>query len=276
MGANTKIEWTDITDNIIVVEDGGWWCRRISPGCDHCYAEALNQNPFFGGNKLPYRGAPPNLQLREDIVNAWAKQRKPKKHFVASMTDVFGEWVPRWMIFMFLDGMSAAPLQTFQVLTKRPDVMLREISAWLDATGHESLPPNIWPGVTVENQEWADKRRALFEAVPGRVKFVSYEPALGPVNWTGWEFVSQIISGGESGKGARPAHPDWFRATRDWCAENPKAYFHKQNGEFQLADQPHVYDKEIVTSYGTFLHIGKKAAGRLLDGREWSESPVVK
>src|SRR5262245_55416460 len=116
----TNIEWTDVTDNIIVAEGGGWWCRRISPGCDHCYAEEINQNPFFGGNKLPYRGASPALKLREEIIGGWARQKKSKKHFVASMTDIFGEWVPREMVFKFLDGMLRAPRQTFQLLTKRP------------------------------------------------------------------------------------------------------------------------------------------------------------
>src|SRR5262245_62535311 len=128
MSTTTSIEWTDITDNIIVVEGGGWWCRRISPGCDHCYAEALNQNTFFGGNKLPYRGTAPSLKLRTEIIDGWARLRKPKKHFVSSMTDIFGEWVSREMIFAFLDGMRAAPLQTFQLLTKRPAVMLSEVN----------------------------------------------------------------------------------------------------------------------------------------------------
>jgi protein gp37 len=283
---------------------GGWWCRRISPGCDHCYAEGINQNSFFGGNGMPYRGAPPILRLRQEVIDSWARQRKPKKHFVESMSDVFGEWVPRWMIFQFLDGMAAAPKQTFQLLTKRPDVMLREVRAWLEARGLDSLPPNIWPGVTVENQEWADKRRASFEAVPAQTKFVSYEPALGPVNWGGWEFVSQIIGGGESGKGARPAHPGWFHSTRDWCIANLKAYFHKQHGEFAhwqdiarhdfqrltwvepdwFSDKmPGVWiEPDGRTSQRTdnddaeFVYrVGKARAGRLLDGREWNEFPEV-
>src|SRR5262245_32417058 len=95
----TGIEWTDVTDNIIRAENGGWWCRKISPGCENCYAEQINLNPFFGGNKRPYRGAPPTLELREDIIESWARQKKSKKHFVASMTDIFGEWMPQDIIF---------------------------------------------------------------------------------------------------------------------------------------------------------------------------------
>lgn len=280
----TTIEWTDVTDNIIVVEGGGWWCRRISPGCDHCYAEALNQNSFFGGNGKPYRGAAPVLKLREDIVDSWARQRKAKKHFVASMTDVFGEWVPRWMIFRFLDGMAMAPRQAFQLLTKRADVMAREIRAWLTTRGYDRLSSHIWLGVTVENQEWADKRRDSFKSIPAQTKFVSYEPALGPVNWAGWEFVSQIISGGESGKGARPAHPDWFRITRDWCRSHEKAFFHKQNGEFldfehlgeswnTLSDKQR--ENQVFLDGLTMIRVGKARAGRLLDGIEWNQMPEV-
>jgi protein gp37 len=299
--AQSKIEWTDVTDNIIIAASGGWWCRRISPGCDHCYAEAVNRNRFFGGNGLPYRGAPPALRLRQEIIDSWARQRTPKKHFVASMTDVCGDWVPRWMIFQYLDGMTAAPRQTFQLLTKRADVMLREVSAWLDARGRKSLPPNIWPGVTVENQEWANKRRVSFEAVPAKTKFVSYEPALGPVNWAGWEFVSQIIAGGESGPQARPAHPAWFHRTRDWCARNKKAFFFKQHGEFAhwqdlaryengkwvepdwfSSDMPGVWiDPDGRTAHRTdddaaeFVYrVGKVRAGRMLDGVEWNQQPA--
>jgi protein gp37 len=301
--AQSKIEWTDVTDNIIVVESGGWWCRRISPGCDHCYAEGINQNKFFGGNGFAYRGAPPALKLREDIIEGWARQRKPKKHFVSSMTDVFGDWVPQWMIFRILDGMVAAPRQTFQLLTKRPGVMLREVRAWLASRGLDRLPSNIWAGVTVENQEWADKRREDFEAIPAATKFVSYEPALGPVNWAGWEFLSQIISGGESGKGARPSHPGWFHATRDWCIANHKAYFHKQHGEFAhwqdiarydlqnltwvepewfSEDMPGVWiEPDGRTSQRTdnddaeFVYrVGKVRAGRMLDGVEWNQQPA--
>ena len=174
---------------------------------------------------------------------------------------------------------------TFQVLTKRPDRMAsllnsphfrkmvaqaayRHAHDRVDAGDrHDRIMdgamwplPNVWAGTSVENQEWADKRQAHFEATPAAVKFVSYEPALGPVDWTGWEFVDQIIGGGESGPSARPAHPDWFRETRDFCAENKIAYFHKQNGEFAPG--------EIA---GDYLNPDKRAKGMsLFDGR-WDE-----
>src|SRR4051812_21118329 len=106
---STAIQWTDETDNIIVAQDGGWWCRKISVGCTNCYAAKLNQSSYFHGNKLPYSGEAPPLKLRTELIESWARQRKAKKHFVASMTDVFGEWVPREWQYTMLDGARNAP-----------------------------------------------------------------------------------------------------------------------------------------------------------------------
>ncbi|MBE9003253.1 DUF5131 family protein, partial [Nostoc sp. LEGE 12447] len=123
----TNIEWADLTDNIIRAKRGGWWCQKISDGCKNCYSEKLNQNSFFGGNKQPYSGQPPELVLDTEAIRKWRFQRKPKKHFVSSMTDVFGEWIPRSWQHEILDGMFVAPKQIFQILTKRPEVMLSSI-----------------------------------------------------------------------------------------------------------------------------------------------------
>ncbi len=295
MGKKSNIEWTDDTDNIIVAEGGGWWCRMISEGCVNCYAAKLNLNAFYGGNGRAYSGKAPPLVLREDILTGWARQTRARLHFVASMTDVFGEWVPREMQFKFLDAMAAAPNQIFQVLTKRAEVMRSATQAWCDARGQQDLPANIWCGVSVENQEWADARLDAFRAVPALFKFVSYEPALGPVDWRGWDFVSQIISGGESGPGARPSHPNWHRNTRDWCADNGVAYFFKQWGEWLVLDRipqenrkgfngelryvsydgkTHLPDHAPCSSY-LVQRVGKKAAGRTLTDREWNQFPAM-
>ncbi|MDZ8140487.1 MAG: DUF5131 family protein [Nostoc sp. DedQUE04] len=101
----TNIEWANLTDNIIRAKRGGWWCQKISEGCKNCYSEKLNQNSFFGGNKQPYSGQPPELVLDTETIRKWGFQRKPKKHFVSSMTDVFGEWIPRSWQHEMLDGM---------------------------------------------------------------------------------------------------------------------------------------------------------------------------
>lgn len=246
---STLIEWTDVTDNIIAAEGGGWWCRKISPGCANCYAAKLNQNSFYGGNKLAYTGAAPNLLLRQEIIDGWQKQRKPKKHFVASMTDVFGDWVPQEWVNRMLVGMVVAPKQIFQVLTKRPDVALERINDFLKVAGADKLPENIWIGTSVENQKCADRRIQQLLNIPASVRFLSCEPLLGAVDlWsaqyhtdgkhgltgavTSWSGhgVDWVIAGGESGSKARPMDAEWARSLRDQCKAAGVPFFMKQMG----------------------------------------------
>jgi hypothetical protein len=130
-------------------------------------------------------------------------------------------------------------------------------------------------------------------AAAGWKTFVSYEPALGPVDWTGWEFLKQLISGGESGHKARPSHPDWHRGARDFADKHGIAYLFKQHGEFlpvetycDSGDYGHVVEAldgfgelregrhTVIEAYGQqFVKVGKKAAGRLLDGVEHNGYP---
>ena len=319
MADNSKIEWTDQTDNIIVVKGGGHWCRKKSDGCANCYAEQLNNNSFFGGNHLPYKGQPPVLELRRDIIEKWARQRKPKKHFVASMTDVFGEWVKRAWQFEFLDGMLAAPLQTFQVLSKRANVLLKTVRLWMAARGITRPPANIWLGFTAENQKEFDRRWQDMKplAVMGWTIFVSCEPLLGPIilpeDFLELGNRAQVIVGGESGKNARPMHPDWTRQLRSQCVAAGVPFFFKQWGEWapikpalkdswEKAGRPPVNNFIKADKWGVLMpdgrfflggkgmqmrdllhpecqqhmlyRVGKKVAGRLLDGRAWDEFPV--
>lgn len=281
----TKIEWTDETDNVIVVrgEDGkphGWYCQKVSPGCANCYAESVNGSAFFKGNGLKYRvpvdGVLPPLMLREEILAGWARKTAPKRRFINSMTDTFGEFVPEEWIFRILDAMTVAPSQTFQMLTKRCARAKEVIDHWLMTRGLQALPSNIWMGTSVENQEQADKRILYLLNIPARIRFLSMEPLLGPVDLRlvadvdGFEQVSDVlrgvvsldgqahsptpsirwvIVGGESGPHARPMHPDWVRSLRNQCGSSDVPFFFKQWG-------------------------GKHTAGRLLDGREWSEFPL--
>lgn len=290
MGEKTGIQWTDCTDNIIVAAGGGWWCRRRSAGCDHCYAETVNQNPFFGGNRQDYRGEPPPLVLRRDILAKWARQSKPRRHFVASMTDVLGEWVPRAWIFEYLDAMAAAPRQTFQLLTKREDVAEREINAWLLARGLTELPANIWIGFTVENQEYADRRIPFLLRIPARARFLSVEPMLGPVDLSDWligDILPQlhwVIVGGESGddddgNAKRPIQPlrvEWVRDLRDQCEAACVPFFFKQWGEHFPREQWEHNPLLVLPGdedAQEYERVGKRAAGRSLDGRPWDEFP---
>lgn len=245
MSNNTSIEWTDITDNIMQVATGGHYCCKVSPGCANCYAEKINQNAFFGGNGRKYAGPPPLMVLRQDIIDGWARMRLPKRHFVCSMTDIFGGWVSQGMATNFLRGMWRAPQQTFQVLTKRPEIALDRILAWLKFDGLSELPANIWIGTSVENQEWADRRIPVFLKIPAKTRFLSIEPLLGPVDLnlttinhdknchgpahTG-PSIDWLIIGGESGPKARACQVPWVRSLVEQGKAAGVATFVKQLG----------------------------------------------
>lgn len=260
----SNIEWTDETDNIIVAEGGGWWCRKCSEGCDNCYAEGVNDKSYFNGNHRKYSGAAPKLILKTDLIDGWARQTRPRRHFVASMTDVFGEWVPQEWISRFLDGMAAAPRQTFQVLTKRARRMRETVKVWLELRGLDRVPANIQLGVSVENQKWADIRINDLLQIPA-IHFLSCEPLIGAVSLDKWlkpesvhfngdksalddpafasafgKMISKVsghfsgidwvIVGGESGPKARPMHADWARSLRDQCQAAGVPFMFKQWG----------------------------------------------
>jgi len=309
----SNIEWTDETDNIITVEGGGWWCRKCSEGCDNCYAEGVNDMNYFHGNHRPYSGAAPQLKLKTDIIDGWARQRRPRRHFVASMTDVFGEWVIQEWINRFLDGMAAAPLQTFQVLTKRARRMRETVKVWLELRGFDRVPPNIQLGVSVENQKWADIRIDDLIQIPS-IRFLSCEPLIGALSLDKWlkpesfhfngdksalddpQFatafgkmissvagrysgIDWVIVGGESGPKARPMHSDWARSLRDQCQAAGVPFMFKQWGSH--IEVPAIQKKGdfgFSCTEGTFRtcvfrKINKKVAGRVLDGRTWDEFP---
>lgn len=254
----TKIEWTDVTDNIIVAEGGGWWCRKSSPACDNCYAERLNLSKYFGGNLREYKGQAPPLKLRRDIIESWPRQRKPKKHFVMSMSDVFGPWVPREWQFEMLNGMLTASLQTFQVLSKWSRLMWPCVLEWL-AGKKIPTPRNIWLGFTAENQEWFNHRWPFMRNLAhglGFTIFVSIEPMLGPVRLPD-DFLAlgdraQVIVGGESGPDARQMNVEWVRSIIEQCRAASVPCFVKQLGKYPVdmrSGEPEVPPYEFFLSH---------------------------
>jgi protein gp37 len=227
------IEWTDATWNFLT------GCSKISPGCDHCYAEALSKRLQASG-AFRYRNG---FQLTFhpdalDLPRTWAR---PRRIFVNSMSDLFHEDVPIDWIRRGFDVMAATPQHTYQILTKRAD-RLRRLAPLLQ------WPPNVWMGVSVENQVFAFRAKRLRQ-VPAAVRFLSVEPLLGPValDLAG---IDWVIVGGESGPAARPMNPEWARSVRDQCLAAGVAFFFKQWG----GRTP-------------------KAGGRTLDGRTWDEFP---
>ncbi len=236
MGSTSAIEWTEATWNPVT------GCTKVSPGCAHCYAEALTLRFHMGGRYLPGEAV---IQTRPERLSLPTKWREPRMIFVNSMADLFHQEVPTEFIQQVFDVMAANPRHTFQVLTKRHE-RLAELSESLP------FPSNVWVGVSVENQVWAKRRIPALRQVPAAVRFLSCEPLLGPLDLTGLlDGVHWVIAGGESGARARKANPDWVRDLRDACSAGQVPFFFKQWGG--------------RTS---------KAGGRELDGLYWSEMPV--
>lgn len=280
----TKIEWATHSWPVVT------GCSPVSSGCTNCYAARmaatrLKHHPRYAGLATIHKGKPKwtgLVHLNNDVLEQPLHWHKPALIFVASMGDLFHENVPAGFIYDVFRIMGIAKQHTFQILTKRPRRMRDFINAWSGGqifakASFSKLHPNIWLGISAENQATADECREYLRQCPAAVRFVSYEPALGPIDWAGWEFVDQIISGGESGPGARPSHPDWYRATRDFCQEHNIAYFFKQWGawthipsdtRYPLLAKLHWWpDRNLMG------RVGKKAAGRLLDGVEWNQMP---
>jgi protein gp37 len=305
MSNNSKIEWTNVTDNVFVVqgEDGkqhGWYCVHASPGCTNCYSERLNQSGFYNGNGLKYRvlpgGAPP-IMIRRDLIERWPRLGKPKMHFVNSMTDTFGEFIDDDMIFELFDGMAAVPSQIFQVLTKRAKRCADMVLKWLQRRQIERLPSNIWIGFSAEDQEWFDKRWHYMQKLYPMVQtlWVSAEPLLGPIELGLFkpayrqeqtqqlDMLKWIVVGGESGPNARPMNPRWARDLRDQCVTAGVPYFFKQYGEWappSATDEMYmkiacgdVGDMHIFEDRHVVYKVGKKTAGRVLDGQVWAQFP---
>ena len=187
---STNIQWTDETWNPIRAQHRetqamGWHCERISKGCENCYAETLNQRQRFGiGTGLPYTQPSRDkvdIVLDAGVLEKPLRWRKPRQVFVCSMTDLFGEWVPDVMLHRVFSVMALTPHITYQVLTKRPERMRDYLSSGVGAIADWPLP-NVWLGVSVEDQRAANKRIPILLDTPAAVRFLSCEPLLGPVD----------------------------------------------------------------------------------------------
>lgn len=253
MATQSKIEWCDATFNPVI------GCSRVSAGCDHCYAESMSRRygwVAWGGE----RRVTSDANWRKPV--AWNRRAASRgtRHlvFCASLADVFDNaWPPgvRERLFALI---AATPALTWLLLTKRPQNMARFLPAdWGDGY------PNVWLGVTAEHQLEYDRRWPIVADTPARCRFVSYEPALGPLTVNGrpdW-----IIWGGESGPGARRLDAAWVRAITLECVTRGIAVFGKQWGAY--ANNP------LVTEEGMPPHVarlrdppGHGKGGALLDG----------
>lgn len=257
MGANTKIEWAHHTFN-------PWWgCVRVSPACQHCYAEAFSkrigqtvwgvdaERRFFGD---AHWNEP--LKWDRQAREAGARHRV----FCASMADVFEVHtdrrvhaemqVARHRLWRLIE---ATPHLDWMLLTKRPENITT-----LTPGDWDQARRNVWFGTTVEDAPRLGRIDVL-RAVPAYVRFLSCEPLLAEIH-PPLHGIDLVICGGESGPGARPMRAEWARALRDECEAQGKAFHFKQWGDYDEHGRK----------------VGKAAAGRLLDGREWNQMPELR
>ncbi len=255
MAQASKIEWTGATWNPVV------GCRKVSPGCAHCYAERMSNRLAAMGRAAVRRGDNPgrtahygsvvdahgrwngSVFLDEDAVSDPLSWKLPRTIFVNSMSDLFHEDVPLDFIRSVFDVMARCPQHTFQVLTKRPHIAA-------EFSPHLPWAPNIWMGTSVESAPFTYRVQEL-RGTGARIKFLSVEPLLGPIPRLPLTGIDWVIVGGESGPGARPMKPEWVRPIRDRCRDRGVPFFFKQWGG-----------------------VNKKVAGRKLDRRQWDQMPV--
>jgi protein gp37 len=320
--AKSGIEWTDSTWSPVT------GCTKVSAGCDNCYAESIAHR--FAGTPAFPNGF--DVTLRPERLDQPLRWKRPRRIFVNSMSDLFHGDIPDEYIAKVFAVMALAPQHTFQILTKRHGRMRSLLNdAWwfetllpelihrlADGRGYEvRYPlPNVWLGVSVEDQKAADLRIPALLATPAAVRFISAEPLLGPVSLGSlepcdhkrqshidigcWRALDWVIAGGESGPNARPMHPDWARRLRDECQAAGTAFLFKQWGEWKPwngASDTHLLQTTgqlITRESGTMRsgpgrpqdlvdrghpgwvrisRVGKKRAGRELDGRTWDEFP---
>ena len=231
MAETTAIAWTDSTFN-------PWMgCMKISPGCDHCYAEALMDSRWhrvqWGAGQPRVRTSAANWQqpMRWDQQHAaFARAHgRRRRVFCASLADVFDNEAPvAWRVDLF-DLIARTPHLDWLLLTKRIGNVPRLLAdPGMPAGG---LPPNVWLGATVVNQTEYERDVDKLLAVPARVRFLSVEPMLGPLDaGSRLAALSWVIAGGESGRGARPVQREWVASLRQQCADQGVPFFFKQWG----------------------------------------------
>jgi protein gp37 len=247
MAQTSAIEWTDATWNPVT------GCTKVSPGCDHCYAERFSER-FRGVPGHPFESGF-DLTLRAERLQQPLSWRRPRMIFVNSMSDLFHKAIPRSFIDSAFTTMEKADWHVYQVLTKRSSLMKRYVNERY-AGGH--APAHIWLGVSIENQK-ALTRLSHLQTANALVRFLSVEPLLEYLGPLDLDHIHWVIVGGESGQSARPMNLNWARGVRDECLRQKIPFFFKQWG-----------------AYGADgVRRSKHANGRTLDRRTWNELPLT-
>jgi protein gp37 len=235
MAASSSIEWTEATWNPVT------GCTKVSPGCQNCYAERMSRRLQSMGHHHYARGF--RVSVHEDALRIPLVWKRSRMIFVNSMSDLFHENVPASFISSVFDVMRRCSRHTFQILTKRSARLcnLHHLLPW---------PHNVWMGVSIENSDYMSRVEDL-RKTPAQVKFVSFEPLLGPIRCLDLTGVNWVIVGGESGPGARPMRAAWVQSIHDECVAAGVPFFFKQWGG-----------------------VNRRKSGRLLHGRTWDDLPT--
>jgi protein gp37 len=243
MVAKSRIEWTEQTWNPIT------GCTKVSPGCKHCYAEAMADRLKAMGARGYENGF--QITLMPDRLEEPLRRKKPTLYFVNSMSDVFHEAVPFSYIDRIFEIIRQTPQHNYQILTKRAERMATYFTG-------KSAPPNAWMGVSVEDRKYGLPRIDYLRQVNARVRFLSIEPlleSLGTFDLTG---IHWVIVGGESGPKARPMHKHWVEEIQRQCEAEGVDFFFKQWGGWGEDGKRRP----------------KKGNGRQLNGRTWDQIPL--
>lgn len=234
--AQSSIEWTEMTWNPTT------GCNKVSSGCKFCYAEVMSKRLKAMGVAKYRKGF--QIQTHEHELETPYKWRKPRIVFVNSMSDLFHKDVPIEFIQKVFRVMKENPQHVFQILTKRADIL-----RYYDSEGWLDWAHNIWMGVSVEDNK-VTKRIDLLRESNAKVKFLSCEPLIGPLENLDLKGIDWVIVGGESGRKPRPMKEEWVTSIKEQCQRSDTAFFFKQWG-------------------GT----NKKKTGRELEGQTWDEMP---
>jgi protein gp37 len=252
--AETQIEWTDATWNPVA------GCSVITSGCTNCYAmemarrlEAMHIEKYQGLTRRSGERTVWNGNVREDhsaltIPLGW---KTPKKIFVNSMSDLFHEGVTDAFILKVWSVMRITPHHHYQILTKRPERMAAIMRSQINV-----VLPNVWLGTSIENAEVIDRMTALRD-IPAAIRFISFEPLIGPVGTVDLTGIDWAIVGGESGKAARPIKEEWVDEIYDQCLVHDTTFFFKQWGAWA----------NHTTRRPT------KPNGRMYRGKTWDDMP---
>lgn len=252
--SESQIEWTDSTWNPVA------GCSIVSAGCTNCYAmtmarrldamglEKYKELTRQSGKRTVWTG-----KVKEDptSLNSPYRWKKPRKVFVNSMSDLFHENVSTVFIDKVWSVMADTPRHQYQILTKRPERMLQYLS-------DKTVLPNVWLGTSVENKE-AKQRVELLRKVPATIRFISFEPLIGPVGALQLRGIDWAIVGGESGHLARPVRKEWIAEIHAQCVKQKTAFFFKQWGAWGADNKKR----------------SKKANGRIYLGKTWDEMPIA-